>query len=215
MTGNVIWVHVKGIGYAGVYAPPSGSSNRDPLFIDITNCLAAGVKAHRLKERVWIMGDTNARIGELPNEVGEARTPRTSEDKVVNQRGRDLMRALNAEGMWVVNGSREKAAVTFENHSGASCIDLVWTSEYQEVVKGCKEWADAVCTFSDHIMITVRTNIQEPKMELATQRKEAWKRQPRDEWTNCTNIAWGQVSDMCKPLSIHMHWENGRDALRS
>ena len=131
LTENVIWIHVKGIGHvAGVHAPPSGSSNHDPPFIDITNCLATGVKANRLKERVWIMGETNAKIGEMPNEVGEARTPRTSEDKVVNQRGRDLMRALNAEGMWAVKGNREKAAVTFENHSGASCRPGVDVNTY-------------------------------------------------------------------------------------
>ena len=135
-------------------------------------------------------------------------TPRTSEDKVVNQRGRDLMQALNAEGMWVINGNRERAAVTFENHSGASCIDLIWTSDYQEAAKGCKEWTDAVCTFSDHFMVTVRTNTQERNTDLATQRREAWKRQPRDEWTNCTDMAWGRVTDKCKFLYIHMHGEN-------
>ena len=117
---------------------PVGSSNHDPPFAEILSALSAGVRAAG-KQRTWILGDTNARVGELPNRVRGVRIPRTSDDRVINQRGRDLMSQLNEAGMWLINGSAHRASTTYEGYNGASCIDLVWSSENKLLTDGCTE----------------------------------------------------------------------------
>ena len=66
-----------------------------------------------------------------------------------------------------------------------------------------------MCTISHHTMVTVQTSIEKRRAGLSTQRKEAWKRTV-EEWTNCTDQVWKQVTDARKSLSIHMHWNRWR-----
>ena len=69
--------------------------------------------------QVVVAGDFNARIGELKNEVAkEEARERKSQDKVVDARGKRLMKLMNKAGLYVVNGVKEEADFTFEHSNG-------------------------------------------------------------------------------------------------
>jgi hypothetical protein len=82
-----------------------------------------------------ILGDMNARIGPYQN-VGIMVNPtqdntRPSKDKIVNTRGRNLVRYLNRNFVQVINGttqSNDQGEFTFTNKNGSSVIDLCLTS---------------------------------------------------------------------------------------
>ena len=209
---NVIWISVRGLGHvAGVYVPPLGSSSSDPPFTEIIGKLAIDTKEFGTSSRVWILGDMNARVGELSNKVGEEQLRRNSKDKVVNQRGADMMSSLNGVGLWLINGVAHQAANTFENHNGASCIDFMWTSDKEQALKGYDEWQDAVCTVSDHIMVSLKTTVIATTQNKRARRRQAWRRDASDEWSEATNFSWTHVTRECEFESIHTHWSRWKE----
>ena len=53
---------------------------------------------------------------------------RTSEDEKSTAKGKYFLKAMNAAGLVVANGVREKAVVTCPNRLGGSVIDLICVS---------------------------------------------------------------------------------------
>ena len=132
--------------------------------------------------QVVVAGDFNARIGELKNEVAkEEARERRSQDKVVDARGKRLMKLMNKAGLYVVNGVKEEADFTFEhaNGEGASVIDLIWVSESAEVGT-CEEWSEASCCIGDHSLVAVDIQGRIEEVEVK-KRKEGWNK-VTEEW---------------------------------
>ena len=79
------------------------------------------------------MGDFNARVGELPNVVSDPdgeeeklfSVPRTSVDTKVDSFGRKLMTIMNAVGLVLVNGTKEREWTSFQR-LGNAVVDLIW-----------------------------------------------------------------------------------------
>src|SRR5690606_14356676 len=129
--------------------------------------------------------------------------------KICNRRGKVLMQELNECGLWLLNGVHEQAAYTFENANGASCIDLIWCSDYTETLEGCDVWTDLTCTFSDHALVTTTTR-QRPmqrKKNNASNRREAWKRSPTEEWRQQGNDCWHNWIQDTRGKSTIDKWE--------
>ena len=85
------------------------------------------------KGRIIVLGNFNARVGELSNIVSnpfdnseELIIKRHSKDKTVNRQGKEVMNTLNAVGLGLVNGAYEVAEYTSIQHSGNSIIDFIW-----------------------------------------------------------------------------------------
>ena len=74
--------------------PPEGSFSDDPPFDVIMQDLATRTTNFNKQERVWILGDSNARVGDLPNQV-EGKVARESEDPKTTHRGRRMLETLN------------------------------------------------------------------------------------------------------------------------
>ena len=191
---NVKWVFVKGLGYvAGVYVPPSGSFSNDPPFDDIIKdtTTRAAIFKEKGKGGVWVLGDFNARTGELPNRVcGYGEVKRTSDDSVVTPRGKRLIEEMNRVGLWLINGYGAKAGSTFANSGGESCIDLVWCSAQEEARRGCTEWGDAVCMISDHALVMVETECTTQIERTREERKQGWRRIASAGWTSERDNRW-------------------------
>ena len=80
---------------------------------------------------VLVLGDFNARVGELPNVVFDPEgegvelkyIQRTSVDKKVSSFGRRVMASLNAIGLVLVNGMLERAELTSFQTNGQAVVD--------------------------------------------------------------------------------------------
>ena len=99
--------------------------------------------------------------------------------------------------MWLINGS-----------------DLVWSSENKSPTDGCREWADAVCSFSDHVMVSTSTDWSGEEVTGSRQRKEAWKRSPTEEWCSAADGKWTQLCREGKGLSIHALWSRWKECFK-
>jgi len=111
------------------------------------------------KDRYIIIGgDFNARTaekgGRIEDDIAEER--RSSEDKIINEEGRVLIKWLEENGLYIINGNvqgEEKGSMTYIGAAGRSVIDYVITNrkgeekiDKMEIVEG---------TASDHLMIKV------------------------------------------------------------
>src|SRR5690242_15107607 len=80
-------------------------------------------------------------------------------------------------------------------------------------MEGCDEWTDAVCTISDHSLITISTKKQKEGNVEKTKRKEAWRRTPSD---GCTEIdeQWTKVNYDCEFMPLHTHWSRWKECFK-
>jgi hypothetical protein len=101
-----------------VYMIPGEKSGTNLSTLD---CLEVEVQQWRSEHnRILVMGDFNARVGELPNVVSDPdgeeeklfSVPRTSVDTKVDSFGRRVMNSMNAIGLVLVNGTKERAEWT-------------------------------------------------------------------------------------------------------
>ena len=133
---GLFWIEVTNNGrwfIAVVYIPPDDSGGKVDLLLDE---LVADIIEFGRKGKVMVVGDFNARMGELNNVIAgvniteEDRTyPRTSSDLVVNSRGRKILFRMNSAGMILLNGLSAKAEPTSWQQPGNSVIDLMWIQE--------------------------------------------------------------------------------------
>jgi len=129
---NLLWIEI-GLEskwfVAIVYIPRDSGDQNDQTLAE----LQRDILVFGSKGRAIVMGDFNARVGELPNIVSnpflnknELVIKRQSRDKTVSRQGKELMTTLNAVGLGLVNGSYEIADYTSIQHSGNSVIDSIW-----------------------------------------------------------------------------------------
>ena len=92
--------------------------------------LRQGIMEFSGKGKVLVLGDFNARLGDLPNSLNllaSSQAPlliaRTSRDQKVNSLGRKVMASLNEAGLVLLNGVGEMAEFTT---LGDTVIDLIW-----------------------------------------------------------------------------------------
>ena len=203
---NVLWVRVKGIGYvAAVYLPPTGRGTTVTEVTRVLRQIAMDAKKFGADSQVVVAGDFNARIGELKNEVAkEEARERKSQDKVVDARGKRLMKLMNKAGLYVVNGVKEEADFTFEhaNGEGASVIDLIWVSESAEVGT-CEEWSEASCCIGDHSLVAVDIQGRIEEVEVK-KRKEGWNK-VTEEWKKEAE-PWFEWSEDKKDIQVDKLW---------
>ena len=159
------------------------------------------------KDRVWVLGDMNARVGELPNHnVNRVSRKRESEDTKTTARGKAAMEELNKSGLWLINGMGTKAGITFSNYRGDSCIDYIWCSKLEDAEKGCKEWLDAMCSISDHALVATETESMGPLCRREQPRKLGWKRRPKEEWRTQTERVWWSWCHQHPSKSVEELW---------
>ena len=115
------------------------------------------------KGKVVVMGDFNARVGELSNSLNSnvdtedtVIIPRSSEDKTVNGPGRGVLESLNAVGLVLLNGVGERARFTSFQKIGNSLIDFIWIhSEELRFVSRLEVVNEDKCRLSDHLFVVV------------------------------------------------------------
>ena len=110
-----------------MYIPPIVENVNEVVFerlqIDITKLEGKG--------SVLVMGDFNARMGELASTIYDVEKDeptiykRTSEDKTTSYRGKHLMDTMNEVNMVLVNGLHKVANFTSHQAAGNATIDLV------------------------------------------------------------------------------------------
>ena len=144
--------------------------------------------------RVVVLGDFNSRIGEISNvmidgEDDRIECKRQSQDTKTDWRGKYLMKEMNASGLVVANGVREKAEWTSEQlkkskNIGSSVIDLVCVAwEVWYAWGGMRVWDTVEAGLqADHRMVTgtLKTRKKKEGKKKASEKK-AWRR--RDKGT--------------------------------
>ena len=145
--GNELWISIglKDKWYVGiVYITPTEKDYETRL-----QNLQQNVFKFAIKGRVIIMGDFNARVGELPNIIpndssGEEKYyNRSSLDKICNARGKSLMESLNAANLLLLNGMDSIAKFTSHQMAGSATIDFVWTLQADlNIVRNLTVWND-------------------------------------------------------------------------
>ena len=154
---NVLWVWVLGI----VYMIPGEKSGVNLSTLD---CLEVEVQWRAEHSRILVMGDFNARVGELPNIVSDPdgeeeklfSVPRTSVDTKVDSFGRRVMNSMNAIGLVLVNGIKERAEWTSFQRLGNAAVDLIWVPiESVSKVEKLKMWKEGNLVFGDHAMVSI------------------------------------------------------------
>ena len=130
--------------------------------------LRQGILRFTGKGHITVLGDFNARVGNLPNVVytpgAQQDSPvtvmRESEDIEVNTRGRRVLTSLNQVGMVLLNGVLERAKGTSLQRLANTVIDFIWVQfgnlgdvlQFQTVEDDC-------CRWSDHRMVTVSMKV--------------------------------------------------------
>ena len=199
---------MKGIGYvAAVYLPPTGRGTTAAEFIRIVKQVAEDAANFMRISQVVVLGDFNSRIGELRNEVGPEETrERRSKDKVVDTRGRKLMKIFNKAGLFVTNGVGAEADFTFENTSnGRSVIDLIWVSTASKVGE-CEEWSEASCCVSEHSMVAVDIEGQREE-SVVRKRKTGWNRVTK-EWKEEGTQRWHRWRQENEQRPVEEMWQS-------
>lgn len=149
-----------------IYCAPQGSEYND---LDFFRVLSSLISVENVKSKVVILGDFNARIGEIPDcfedEPSKHGQPFVSEswgvgggrktsDLQVNKLGREFIKFLRKEGMRVLNGRlNDHGDFTFLGHQGRSLID------YGVVNEECSQFVTSFRVGerveSDHLPIAV------------------------------------------------------------
>jgi len=136
------------------------------------------------KDRYIIIGgDFNARTAEKGGKIEDDTDEenRTSEDKMINEEGRTLIKWLEENGLYIINGNiqgEEKGSMTYIGAAGRSVIDYVITNrkgeekiEKMEIVEG---------TASDHLMIKICLSTGVEREKVLEKEKEIIKWSDRD-----------------------------------
>ena len=169
---GLMWVELVKGGVAthvvNVYLVPSNSTryNHNEDAMQELECVLGRVA----EDRRVLLGDWNARIGEMPSVVfveqeqddgevdklgKEEEYKRTSVDKTRNPAGKAILDALNAHGMVVVNGIGHEMQFTQRGALGFSVVDYVAVSREmmdENVSVHVVEGSDVeLC--SDHVMV--------------------------------------------------------------
>jgi hypothetical protein len=230
--GNLMWISVGKIDpwyLAVAYVAPSRTSSRTEEYYQVIEEIGGDVEKWR--GRVVIMGDFNSRIGEMPNVMleGEDDTrvecARTSSDVVANTRGRHLLKEMNALGLVVANGVREKAEHTSyqvggkHKKGGSSVIDLIWVAwESWHEWGGMKVWDEEEAGIdSDHRVVTGTLKVEEGKRketEGKKQERKAWRRKDRGERSFWDELEWyctDILGRWCEMIEDKIEgWERGK-----
>jgi len=143
-----------------------------------------------------------------PEETRERR----SKDKVVDTRGKKLMKIFNKAGLFVTNGVGAEADFTFENTSnGRSVIDLIWVSTASKVGE-CEEWSEASCCVSEHSMVAVDIEGQREE-SVVRKRKTGWNRVTK-EWKEEGTQRWHRWRHENEQRPVEEMWQAGRGCSR-
>ena len=153
----------KGLLFIGLYIPPHGS----PIFSRVNQSVLELLENELIQNdvltinnSVLLCGDLNARTGELleydtsDTNVGqlaefndiltpELLPPRTSNDKVINSMGRELITFLKNYSLYIVNGRAgdeiDRGGFTFIDTVGCSVIDyFVCSDDIFKLIKSFK-----------------------------------------------------------------------------
>jgi hypothetical protein len=143
---SVMWVRIEmvqgGVMYvAVVYLVPGGSVFEEEVQVGVRGllCGLARYRGGDMVETVVVMGDVNARIGNMSVRIERGEDieviARDSDDKVVNERGTMLMGLLQSYGMVVMNGvaGKESGRATCR---GKSVVD--WIAVGDEMKDDCE-----------------------------------------------------------------------------
>lgn len=124
------------------------------------------------REKIMIIGDLNARIGEENNEEDEdgvKRRKRRSKDKVINSEGRKLLKMCDELGLCIWNGrakNDEEGEITFvggDEECLGSVLDLVITVERGGDDKMEIEVKERI--ESDHLPVVAKYKIGDEEVE--------------------------------------------------
>ena len=197
---QAFWISVEGIGAVGVvYFPPAEKKSDFKARVD---ALVAECRARKEEGQVIVTGDFNARVGELSNRYRvdgkEVVEDRVSKDKVINYRGRYLMKTMNDGEMILLNGREgDGADYTYYHTNGDSTIDFIWVMQSSTRDLGCCEmWFDATCAYSDHALVTTDLRAALTQRVLKTSHRAShWKRKATESWMKDASGVWAQWNE--------------------
>ena len=161
--------------------------------------LARGIVEYSGKGKIVIMGDFNARVGNLPNSMNlltGSHAPfaitRTSKDQKVSSLGRKVMATLNSAGMVLLNGVGGVAE--FTTH-GNTVIDFIWAQSGDLHAIEQFTVVEEKVKLSDHFMVTATFKLPGkhagPQPGSADHRRVRWNVNSRgnpDHWSNLQKI---------------------------
>lgn len=114
------------------------------------------------KEKSIILGgDFNARTALKGGKIEEEDNSegRRSEDKILNEEGKELVEWMQQEGMYILNGNtrgRENEKMTYIGAAGKSVIDYIIVNKSGEEI--IEEFNLVDNTSSDHLMLKIKIN---------------------------------------------------------
>ncbi len=113
------WLKVSDVYVGFVYAKPSmlGSLDQNTSFLAM---LHVDVSMYQAKGKVLLLGDFNARIGDLPD---ACTTPREHDTSDPNEFGKLLMQYITQADMITTTGRLDAAEYTYVGHNSESRID--------------------------------------------------------------------------------------------
>lgn len=181
---EILWIKITGkteLYLAVIYMTPEGSSRENDslqTLLELENDILEFSKL----ARVVVMGDFNARIGNLESTVlvrGERRTfsrknlDNNFKGSQVREQGRKIVESMNACNMVILNGIEQEAEFTcISTSKGQSVIDYVVVQDKLMVRTGekapikykqnsMKVWTEEIMsTISDHRLITVEIELR-------------------------------------------------------
>lgn len=159
-----------------VYLPPSVS---DDFCIESLGDFLINLMENKPENvKLILTGDFNARIGNFNNmtdfymsDFSFLNSNRSSNDQIVNKRGRMLVELMEENNLLVCNGrtiSDTPASYTFIAEQGCSTIDLIWIGE--GVIRSVRDMFTRVIVEGAHLIITLEivSNqlVYEPNLDL-------------------------------------------------
>ena len=182
-----------------------------------------------------MLGDYSARVGE-PNVIcdpdgAEAElqyVQRKSVDTKVDSFGRRVMATMNAIGLVLMNGIKERAEWTSFQRSGNAVVDFIWAPiESISKVERLKVWMDDQLQLGDHAMVSIdlrldhRRSVEDKKDETQLEGAE---HSPRKRWNPLSSSA--VVRELQKAcchrlrgwspgLAVSGDWDSGLDRVET
>ena len=189
---NILWVEVgnqEKLVVGVVYMVPQEKSGVNLQTLD---CLEIEVQQWAENSKVVVLGDFNARVGELPNvvcdleakEVELRHVQRASVDVRVDTFGRRVMATMNAIGLALVNGTHEKADWTSFQPGGNAVVDFIWVPLELLSNAQMKVWKEDRLVLGDHALVSVMLRLVNTRIANAGVRHGTTGDPPRKRWNS-------------------------------
>ena len=221
---SILWLEVEFCGkwYLGlIYLVPSAVIASK---MAILSELRQGIVEFSGKGKVLVLGDFNARMGDLPNSLNllsGSQVPllvaRTSRDQKVSSLGRKVMASLNEAGLVLLNGVGEMAEFTT---LGDTVIDLIWAQSGDlNAFEQLSVMEDEDGVSDHHFLVTATFKLADtdvrPQPVRAEHQQVRWNVKSRGNpahWLNLQKVGDQLMAGWTPPKIVHGNTRAGAES---